>query len=266
MSVRRIALFGLLAAVPVACLSAVAGCRTAAPCGLVLGGGGPWWSAALGPTLAVTLVVVAAWVLKLAIAVVQTSRALGRLHRLPVPPKLMRTSSAAGIQRIECVDANSASAFCSGLLRPTVFVSSGALAALTEAELSAVLHHEAAHAQRFEPLRRAASAAASDVLPFLPIVKWWSTKRLMRAELQADEAAERFIGRPALAGALLVMTAPAAPLSAFAGQTELRARRLLGLEIQEPRPSRALLLTSFTYGWLALSIAGCLIEVVSTVA
>ena len=263
MSVRRVALLGLLATVPVACLSAVAGCREAGPCGLALGAGSSWWPAAFEPALVFTLVLVAASVLKLAITVVRTSRALGRLQRIPVPPKLMRISAAAGIRRIECVAADSASAFCTGVLRPTVFISSGALATLTEPELSAVLHHEADHARRFEPLRRAATDAATDVLAFLPIVSWWSARRLMRGELQADEVAERFAGRSALAGALFVMTAPAAPLAAFAGHTELRARRLLGLEIQEPRPSRALVVTSFVHGSLALSIAGCLVEVIS---
>ena len=161
------------------------------------------------------------------------------------------------------MEAASASAFCAGFLRPTVFVSSAALATLTDSELAAVLRHEAEHAGRFEPLRRAATAGAADVLGFLPIVCWWSARRLARAELRADEAAERFAGRSALAGALLVITAPAAPVAAFAGHTELRARRLLGLKIQEPRPSRALLVTSFLHGCLALSIAACLIDVAS---
>ncbi|MHB8613708.1 MAG: hypothetical protein ACYDAL_14985 [Candidatus Dormibacteraceae bacterium] len=68
-------------------------------------------------------------------------------------------------------------------------------------------------------------------------------------------------GRSALAGALLVMTGPAIPMAAFVGHAELRARRLLGIRIDEPGPPRALWAATFAYSWLALSLAACLFEV-----
>ena len=153
-------------------------------------------------------------------------------------------------------------AFCAGLLRPTVFVSEGAVAALSEPELLAVLYHEADHARRHEPARRAARNAGAEVFVFLPIVRWWSEREVARAELSADVTAERIVGRSALAGALLVMTAPPIPLAAFVGHAELRARRLLGMGIDEPKPPRAAWAATFVYSWLALSLAGCLVEVV----
>jgi len=142
-----------------------------------------------------------------------------------------------------------------------VFVSEGAVAALSEPELLAVLYHEADHARRHEPARRAARNAAAEVLAFLPIVGWWSERQAARSELSADELAERMVGRSALAGALLLMTAPAVPLAAFVGHAELRARRLLGMRIDEPKPPRAVLAATFVYASLALSLAGCLFEV-----
>ena len=69
------------------------------------------------------------------------------------------------------------------------------------------------------------------------------------------------MGRSALAGALLVMTAPSIPLAAFVGHAELRARRLLGMRIDEPKPPRAMWAATFVYSWLALSLAACLFEV-----
>jgi hypothetical protein len=69
-------------------------------------------------------------------------------------------------------------------------------------------------------------------------------------------------GRSALAGALLVMTAPAIPLAAFVGHAELRARRLLGITIDEPGPPRAMWAATFVYSWLAVSLAACVFEVV----
>jgi len=164
------------------------------------------------------------------------------------------------------VETGSPLAFCAGLLRPAVFVSEGALAALSEPELLAVLHHEADHARRYEPARRAAYTAAADVLTFLPIVRWWSERQITRSELSADATAETIVGQAALAGALLVMTAPPIPVAAFVGHAELRAQRLLGMRMDEPKPPRAVWAATLVYSWLALSLVGCLFEVVIALA
>ena len=257
----RLALLGVLAAVPIACLSTVAGCRMAGPCGWIASQGNFWWPAAYVPPLLIVLSTALAYTIRLGLMTLRASRELARLPRVPVPPNLVRNAQAAGIDRIAYVGAGSPVAFCAGLTRPTVFVSEGAVATLSEPELLAVLYHEADHARRHEPLRRAARTAAAEVLTFLPIVGWWSERQIARSELSADAAAERVVGRSALAGALLVMTAPAIPLAAFVGHAELRARRLLGMRIDEPKPPRAMWAASFVYSWLALSLAGCLFEV-----
>jgi len=260
MNLRRLILLGVLATALIACLGAAADCTPAGACGLVLGQVGSWWPASLGPVLLLGVWVAAAWVLKLGITLTRVSLELRKLPRVEIAAELSRTARVVGIKRVACVQASSATAFCAGFVRPTVFVSDSAIAGLSGAELTAVLHHEADHARRFEPLRRVARDAAADVLPFLPIVKWWSEQRIERCELEADAVAERLAGRSALAGALLVMSAPARPLAAFAGQTDLRARRLLGVEIKAPRPPRRVLVATFLYGWLALAIAGCMFE------
>ena len=261
MTARRLVLLVLVAAVPVVCLSAVAGCRTAGPCGLILTSGS-WWPVALGPPVLVASMAVAAWTVRLAVTASLASRELARLHYVQAPPKLARSAAAAGVVRIACIATSSPMAFCAGLMRPTLFVSQGAVALLSEQELLAVLHHEADHARRREPLRRMARKAAADALAFLPIVRWWSERQVERSEFAADLAAERSAGRAALAGALLVMTEPASSLAAFGGHAEMRATRLLGLQVEEARPPRALWASSFVYTWLALSLAGCVFEVI----
>ena len=262
MTGRRLVVIGVLAAVPIACLSTVVGCRMAGPCGWLPTHGNFLWPAAYVPALLIVLATALAYTLRLGLVTLMASRELARLPRVPVPPKLVRSAESVGINRIACVRAGSPVAFCAGLLRPTVFVSEGAVAALSQPELLAVLYHEADHARQREPLRRAARTAAAEVLTFLPIVGWWSERQIARSELSADAVAERMVGRPALAGALLLMTAPTIPLAAFVGHAELRARRLLGMEIDEPKPPRAMLAATFVYSWLALSLAGCLFEVV----
>jgi len=258
MTGRRLALLAVLAAVPIACLSTVVGCQSGGACGWIPTQGTSWWPAAFVPPLLVVLASALAWALKFGLVASRTERELARLPRVPIPPKLVRTAGAVGLDRIECVRGGSPVAFCAGIVRPTVFISEAAVAGLSDSELLAVLHHEADHARRHEPLWRAARTAAAEVLTFLPIVSWWSERQITLSELSADAAAERIVGRSALAGALLVMTGPAIPLAAFVGHAELRARRLLGMRIDEPKAPRAVWAASFVYSWLAVSLAGCL--------
>ena len=261
MTGRRLALLAVLAAVPIACLSTVVGCQSGGACGWIPTQGTSWWPAAYVPPLLVVLASTLAWTIKFGLAASRTERELARLPRVPIPPKLVRTARAAGLDRFECVRAGSPVAFCAGILRPTVFISEAAVAGLSDSELLAVLHHEADHARRYEPLWRAARTSAAEVLTFLPIVSWWSEGQIALSELSADAAAERRVGRSSLAGALLVMTAPTIPLAAFVGHAELRARRLLGMRIDEPKAPRAVWAASFVYSWLAVSLAGCLFAV-----
>lgn len=263
MSARQLAFFGALAAVPIACLSTVAGCPSGGPCSWIATQGNSWWPAALVPPLLVLLVSVLAWALRFGVLALKATRDVARLPLVPLPPKLVGLARIATVNRVACLAGASPIAFCAGIISPTVFISEEAVAELSDSELLAVLLHEADHARRHEPLRRTARTAAAEVLRFLPIVRWWSERQIARSELRADAVAEKMVGRPALAGALLLMTAPAAPVAAFVGNSEMRARRLLGISIDEPKPPPAMWAATFVYSWLALSLAGCLFEVVA---
>ncbi|MDP9260088.1 MAG: M56 family metallopeptidase, partial [Actinomycetota bacterium] len=94
-------------------------------------------------------------------------------------------------------------AFCAGLLRPRVYVSSGALRSLDSEELGAVLAHEAHHARLRDPLRVLIARTLSDALFFLPAVRRLADRYGALAELAADEAAVRARGTQPLASALL---------------------------------------------------------------
>ena len=96
-------------------------------------------------------------------------------------------------------------AFCVGLLRPRVYVSTGAVAALDEPALRAVLLHEEHHARRHDPLRLAVGRVLARALFFVPGVGELVRRQQSLAELGADE---RAIGagsenRSALARAML---------------------------------------------------------------
>jgi Zn-dependent protease with chaperone function len=119
-------------------------------------------------------------------------------------------------------------AFCAGLLRPRIFVSTGAIAALADDELQAVLAHERHHAGCRDPLRLLLARTASDALFFLPGMRQLADRYAALAELAADRAAVRANGgdRRSLAAALLAFDA--ATSTAVVGIAPERVDSLLG--------------------------------------
>jgi hypothetical protein len=79
-------------------------------------------------------------------------------------------------------------AFCAGLLRPRVYVSTGALELLDDPALEAVLAHERHHARRRDPLRLAAGRVLARALFFMPGLNELADRRQALAELSADES------------------------------------------------------------------------------
>lgn len=82
-------------------------------------------------------------------------------------------------------------AFCAGLLRPRVYVSTGTLATLDDPELGAVVAHERHHARVRDPLRIFVVRVLADGLFFLPALRPLSRRYAALAELAADRAAVR---------------------------------------------------------------------------
>jgi beta-lactamase regulating signal transducer with metallopeptidase domain len=118
-------------------------------------------------------------------------------------------------------------AFCAGLVRPRVYLSSGAVNVLACHELNAVLAHEAHHATRRDPLRILLARVLRDALFFLPIMRHVADRYGALAEMAADEAAVRHCGdRAALASAMLTFD-ERAPAGAV-GLAPERVDHLLG--------------------------------------
>jgi beta-lactamase regulating signal transducer with metallopeptidase domain len=80
-------------------------------------------------------------------------------------------------------------AFCAGLVRPRVYVSSGAVAVLDEPALHAVILHERHHARRRDPLRLATGRVLARALFFMPGLRELIRRHQALAELSADESA-----------------------------------------------------------------------------
>lgn len=94
-------------------------------------------------------------------------------------------------------------AFCAGLLRPRIYVSTGAQLLLSADELAAVLAHERHHAEVRDPLRIFVMRVVADALFFLPVMRRLAQRYADLAELAADAAAVKRLGAQPLASALL---------------------------------------------------------------
>lgn len=122
---------------------------------------------------------------------------------LVLPPELIAVCAELGLtQRIVVLSTRVPLAFCFGLLKPRICISTGLLATLSGKELKAVLLHEYHHQRHFDPLRTLIVDSVATLLFFLPVVAEWRDLFRTATELAADRFSIMRIGRTSLAGAL----------------------------------------------------------------
>ncbi len=164
-----------------------------------------------------------------------------------------------GYSTVKVIAGSRPEAFCAGYLRPTVYISKGALDSLTNPELEAVLAHEHQHRSVRDPLRFALGRIFSQAVFFVPVLRSLSDHYADLAELNADSAAVRAsAGRQGpLASALLVFDASAPP-----GVTGISSARVDSLVGESPRwrlpmwPMAASLLSLSTLSLLICQASG----------
>lgn len=188
-----------------------------------------------------------------AVRVVRSARRDARPLRLVTSHRLRRAAARAGVaQHVICVDDRARYAFCAGLARPRIFVSLGAVKALSHRELEAVLWHEGHHLQRRDPLRAWTARILAAAFFATPIVRELADRFETAKELEADRAALVAQGTPReLAGAMLVLGRPRAvpgwaPMSAWS-RSSARIDQLAGLSPDRLLPGlsrRAVALTA----------------------
>ena len=91
-----------------------------------------------------------------------------RAGALMPAPELVAFARDLGLSRLVVVESKERIAFCAGLLRPCVAISTAVCDALEPSALRALLAHEAAHARRRDPLRQVLGAAATRALWLVP--------------------------------------------------------------------------------------------------
>jgi len=127
-------------------------------------------------------------------------------RRLAAQLPVVGVRTVAG-REVAIVPGTAPRAFCSGLVRPRVYVSEGAVALLEERELAAVVAHEGHHADRRDPLRLLVARAIGDAYSLRTL----SRREQALSELAADAAAVRRGGAAPLASALLAFPGGVAP-------------------------------------------------------
>jgi len=129
------------------------------------------------------------------------------------------------------LDASEPAAYCVPGRPAAIVLTSGALAVLDRAQLTAVLAHERAHLAARHQLLISLTCGLAAGFPGVPLFTRGPAKVARLAEMCADDAAARRTGRPALIAALLAMgtgmAVPATALAATSGPVTARVHRLL---------------------------------------
>jgi Zn-dependent protease with chaperone function len=174
----------------------------------------------------------------------QRQAEVARLFAAAAAPsdRLRRAADRLGLRARQLATADK-ECFVAGLLRPTVFVSTGALDQLTDDELDAALCHERAHVRGYDTPSLFALSLLRDLAP-------WGRGAALEAfraarEANADRQAATSAGPLNLASALVALARPGPALAAgalpMARNDSLRWRMQALLETEappEPGPQR----------------------------
>jgi len=153
-------------------------------------------------------------------------------------------------------------AFCHGLFRPRIRLSTALVQLLGPAELAAVLRHERAHVRRRDPGQLLVARTLAAGLPFLPALRELAETLPLAQELAADRAVLAEQCPRDLARAILLVTrhleAPVMPLAVgMLGSLEARLDQLAGVPVDLPGVSRSAALRTM----LTLACGGLLLIV-----
>ena len=195
----------------------------------------PWWHDLLSDApLLVAVALIARAAVRFTARVVEAAQ----LRRSTIAPseRLAQAAARCGMAARE-LPHDDAVCFLIGIVHPLVVVSSGTLARLDDAQLTAALLHERAHRRRHDVLCAAVVAFFLDCAP-LPLGTTLETYHRAR-ELAADRSTARETTPETLATALMVfaraaLRSPAGVHAAALGETAALPARLQALLVPQP--------------------------------
>lgn len=159
----------------------------------------------------------------------------------------------AAVNGAVVLDVPELAAYCVPGRPPAIVLTTGTLAVLDRAQLTAVIAHERAHLSGGHHLLVAVTRGLAAAFPVVPLFTRGAIEVARLTEMRADDSAARASGRNVLVAALLTMgtgtPTPRFALAATAGNLTVRVQRLL-----EP-PPRA----RHIGNWLALAAVTLLV-------
>lgn len=156
-----------------------------------------------------------------------------------------------------------------GIFRPKIVISTATINTLDDHELEAVLQHEASHVRRRDPATYAIVRGSVNALLFLPAVRGWAERTILDAEIAADAAAIRSVGRQPLLRALARLDAAdeqfaRAAVGSIDGMMSDRIRVLAGRTLDAPVSGRDLVRSLLGVGVVLLPLAGLITAISRT--
>lgn len=124
--------------------------------------------------------------------------------KLVLTPKLNQIAYQIGLEnKIIEIESNDPAVFCSGFIKPRVYISSAIINSLSDDELKTVLLHEQHHLQAHEPIKLFMAKIVGSAFFFMPGVKSLARQYAVFSELAADaKATADFQRKGSLARAL----------------------------------------------------------------
>lgn len=181
-------------------------------------------------------------------------------RRCHSPRRLRRADRRLGLsRRVTVVRAVQPIAFCHGLVRPRICLSTGLLRLLDDDELEALLLHERFHLRHYDPLRRALARVLGSALFFVPVIDELARHCAITQELSADRAVIAAQGHGRFLGSALykLVAAPSGSLDPLA--TVASGRDAAGMRIDHLLSPTARLAFECSLGALFASVVAALV-------
>jgi beta-lactamase regulating signal transducer with metallopeptidase domain len=133
---------------------------------------------------------------KFIVILVKTYQATYQLEKKVTDRYLFRrTVGQINMQgKVRLIQSEKVFAFCFGLLKPKIYVSTAMVKLLSTAELKAVLLHEKYHVDNRDSLIMALVAVIKTIFPFFPVLSDLFTNYLTEREINADNYATKKMG------------------------------------------------------------------------
>lgn len=177
----------------------------------------------------------------------RTRRVLRGYRRVtPTPERLTQLAASASIRRIRLLESPRPLAFTLGYLAPSVAVSDTLLRVLNDAELRAVLLHEAEHLRRRDPLRLLVVTVIARAFAYAPLFGVLANAFRVAKEVEADEAAIRAMGSQRALVSALLSAGSYESEGASAGFADALSARIASLEGEDLPPAHP--------GWRAVGV------------